>query len=33
MEVSSQEEVVTAGGSQDDDFGLTPPDPLKGMAQ
>ena len=32
MEVSSQETMVVAGGSQDDDFGPTPPDPLKEMA-
>ena len=32
MEISSQEMVVAAGGSQDDDFGPTPLDPLKEMA-
>ncbi len=32
MEVSSQETVVVVGGSQDDNFGLTPLDPLKEMA-
>ena len=31
MEVSSQETMVAARGSQDDNFGLTPLDPLKEM--
>ena len=32
MEISSQETMVLAGGSQDNDFRLTPTDPLKEMA-
>ncbi len=33
MEISSQEMVVAARGSQDNDLGPTPPpDPLKGIA-
>ncbi len=31
MEISSQEMVVAARGSQDNDLRPTPPDPLKGM--
>ncbi len=31
MEVSSQEMVITAGGSQEDDIWATPPDLLQGM--